>query len=64
MVKPTCTLRLHGAQSISNLPSGEGRVPIDILEVDRFVSGLLEGCGELVCSPAAIMLRPVFPPGI
>ena len=24
-------------------PSGKGRVPIDILEVDRFVSGLLEG---------------------
>ena len=43
MVKPTRTLRLHGAQSISNLPSGEGRVPIDILEVDGFVSGLLEG---------------------
>ena len=57
MVKPTCTLRLHGAQR-------EGRVLIDILEVDRFVSGLLEGCGELICSPAAIMLRPVFPPGI
>ena len=26
MVKPTCTLQLHGAQSISNLPSGERRV--------------------------------------
>ena len=64
MIKPTCTLRLHGAQSISNLPSGKGRVPIELLEVNRFVSGLLESCGELFCSPTAIMLRPVFPPGI
>ena len=64
MVKSTRTLRLRGAQSVSILPSGEGRVAVDILEVDSFVSGLLEGCGELVCSPVTIMLRPVFPAGI
>ena len=38
--------------------------PVDVLEIDRFVSGLVEGNGMLVCSAVVLMFRPVFLPRI
>ena len=39
-------------------PAGEKGVPVDVLEIDRFLPGLLQGSGKLVHSPVVIMFRP------
>ena len=64
MVQSTCTLCFHAAQRSSYLPRGKGKKPIGLLEGNRVVPGLLECRSELASSLVAVVLRPVFPPGI
>ena len=51
-------------RSSSDLPSRERGVPVDVLNVDRFLLGLLEGSGELVRTPVVLVFRPVSSPNI
>ena len=39
-------------------------MPVDVLEIDRFLPGLLEGSGKLVSSPAVFVFRPVSDPRV
>ena len=64
MVESASALRLHGTQRSSDLPSRERGVPVDVLEKDRFLPGLLEGSGKLIRSPVVLMFRPVSFPSI
>ena len=61
---PASALRFHGPQYTSDLPNRERGVPVDVLEVDRFFSGLLEGSVKLVNSPAVLVFRPVSSPRV
>ena len=64
MVEPASTFGLHGTQCTCDLPNREGGVPVDVLEINRFLPGLLEGSGMLVNSPAVLVFRPVSFPSI
>ena len=40
MVEPASPFGLHATQCISDLPNREGRVPVGVLELDRFLPWL------------------------
>ena len=62
MVEPASPFRLRVTSCIGDLPNREGRVPVGVLELDRFLPGLLESSRKLVSPPAVLVFRPVSSP--